>query len=261
MLKYLSLLFSFILFFGCTLPQKASPQKPLVIGMSVNYPPIAFTIDNQPAGVEADFAKRLSDELHRDINIKILPWNQLYPALRSGEIDMVMSGVSITKRRSEHVLFSEPYMQISQMALMRDSTPAPNMNTYGRGRHIGYVFSTTGEQFVKTHFDQAAHHGFTSHQHGIAAVMNGDIDYFFHDAPTIWHYTAEMSLDNIVGWYVPYTAEDLAWAFDANNTTLRDHVNTVIAKWRSDGTLSSVVNNWIRVKVYTPSGQKPIRFE
>ncbi len=266
MLRKITFLFfvltSFI-FFGCsqdttpTTPKKA----PLIVGMSVNYPPIAFKIKGKPSGLEADFAYALAKELNRDVEIKILPWEQLPLALDSGIINIVMAGVSITKKRSKYALFSKPYMQTSQMAVMREGASSPDISNGGLGTKIGYINSTTGEEFVKKSFKNASMKGYTSDKNGIVAVMNGDIDYFFHDAPSIWYYTAELSLKGIMGWYVPYTKENLAWAFAKKDTALRDDVNAVLDKWRKSGKLRAMIQKWIRVQVVTPNGQKPISFE
>jgi polar amino acid transport system substrate-binding protein len=262
-ITFLLLTLSTLMFLGCSQDNSPTPSNkaPLVVGMSVNYPPIAYKVGDKPAGLEADFAYALAKELNRKVTIKILPWNQLPMALESGLVDIVMAGVSITKKRLKYALFSEPYMQISQMAVIREGDSAPNTIRKGRGDKIGYIFSTTGETFVKNTFPQASHKGFTSDKQGIAAVMNKEIDYFFHDAPSIWYYTAELSLKGVMGWYVPYTKEHIAWAFSPRNRVLRDDVNKVLERWRQNGKLSQMIQKWIRVQVITPNGQKPISFE
>ncbi|MEA1918299.1 MAG: transporter substrate-binding domain-containing protein [Campylobacterota bacterium] len=251
------------LFLGCsqTSTPSSSAKEKLVVGMATNYAPIAFAVDGKPSGVEADFAYLLAKALNRDVQIKILPWAQLKMALETGIIDIAMSGISITKKRSHFALFSEPYMEISQMAVMREGDSAPEIINQGKNSRIGYAFYTTGEAFVKDSFSKASIKGYTTTKQGIAAVMNKEIDYFFHDAPSVWYYTAELSLKGIMGWYVPYTQEHLAWAFNLQNSALRDDVNTILKKWKSDGTTHRIINKWVRVQVVTPNGQKPISFE
>ncbi len=258
-----ALLLSVFLLMGCTPNSGATPkvQKELVVGMSINYAPIAFKNADKATGLEADFAQALSEELHRKLRIKVLPWEQLAIALKTDTVDIVMAGVSITQKRSEYTLFSDPYMSISQMAVMRVGDSAPSIESHGRNKRIGYIYSTTGEAFVKDNFYNAEHKGFTTVKQGIVAVLDKKIDYFFHDAPSIWYYTVELSLDGIMGWYVPYTEERLAWAFAPKNVALRDKVNTILERWRKDGTLNRMIQKWIRVKVVTPNGQKSISFE
>jgi ABC-type amino acid transport substrate-binding protein len=261
---FFTLMVTVLLFLGCAQEDSPAPKPKgeLVVGMSLNYPPIAYAgNDSKPSGLEADFAHALAKELNLNVRIKVLPWEQLPMALETGIVDVAMAGISITKKRSQYALFSEPYMSISQMAVMREGDSAPNTLTQGAGEKIGYIYSTTGEIFVKETFPKASIKGFTSDRQGIAAVMNGEIDYFFHDAPSIWYYTAELSLKGIMGWYVPYTKEHLAWAFSKKNPTLRDNANKILESWRKNGQLNRMIQKWIRVQVVTPNGQKPISFE
>ncbi len=262
-ITFIMLMFTTLMFLGCSQYDSPAPptKAPLVVGMSVNYPPITYKIDTKPVGLEVDFAKALAKELNRKLTIKVLPWEQLPIALKTGIVDIVMSGVSITKKRLKYALFSEPYMQTSQMAVIREGDNAPNTMNKGANTRIGYIYSTTGETFVKKTFSNASMKGFTSDKQGIAAVMNKEIDYFFHDAPSIWYYTAELSLKGIMGWYVPYTKENLAWAFSPRDEALRNKVNIILEKWRKNGTLNKIIQKWIRVQVVTPNGQKPISFE
>jgi polar amino acid transport system substrate-binding protein len=50
------------------------------------------------------------------------------------------------------------------------------------------------------------------------------------------------------GLYQPLTTEQLAWAVRKGDDTLRTQLNEVIEKWKSDGTLDDVVDDWITVK-------------
>ncbi len=261
---FMSLVFTTLLFMGCTSDTTPVPtkKKDLIVAMSVHYAPIAFRNKNhEPTGLEADFAQALAKELNRNLQIKVLPWEQLPMSLKTGVADIIMTGYSITSERSKSMLFSDPYMHISQMAVMRVGHSAPDTSTYGKGSRMGYVFSTTGENFVKNTFYNASHTGYNTIKKGIVAVMNGDIDYFFHDSPSIWFYTTKISIDEIMGWYVPYTDERLAWAFAPKNRELRDEINVVLDRWRKDGTLNRMIKKWIHIQVVTPNGQKPISFE
>jgi polar amino acid transport system substrate-binding protein len=257
------LISSTLLFLGCSTNTISTPEKQeeLVVGMSLNYAPIAFKNKDEAAGLEVDFAQALAKELNRKLRIKILPWEQLALALKTDTVDVIMAGVSVTEKRSQFALFSDSYMNISQMAVMRVGDSAPSIESHGRNKRIGYIYATTGEAFVKDNFYNSTQQGYNTVKKGIAAVMNKDIDYFFHDAPSIWYYTAELSLNGIMGWYVPYTEERLAWAFAPKHVKLKDEVNLILKKWRENGTLNRMIQKWIRVRVVTPNGQKPITFE
>jgi polar amino acid transport system substrate-binding protein len=244
--------------------KKAVKSEPklnfLKVGMAVHYPPLAFKYKGKLQGIEVDFANALAKELDRPVQITVLPWLQLPHALETKAIDIVMAGSSITESRKKHMLFSEPYMKISQMAVMRLGTETPNPFTKGKGMKIGFADFTTGEKFVNEMFPMADKRGFTTLEQGVVAVMNREIDYFFHDSPSIWYYTATHSIGDLMGWYVPYTDEDLAWAFNRNNMEFKKQVDKILLKWKNDGTVQRIIRKWIPVTISTPQGSDPLRF-
>ncbi|OQX58702.1 MAG: hypothetical protein B5M52_04910 [Helicobacteraceae bacterium 4484_230] len=245
-------------------PKKTVKPEPklniLKVGMAVHYPPLAFKYKGKLQGIEVDFANALAKELDRPVQITVLPWLQLPHALETKAVDIVMAGSSITESRKKHMIFSEPYMKVSQMAVMRLGTETPNPFTKGKGMKIGFADFTTGEKFVNEMFPMAEKKSFTTLEQGVVAVMNREIDYFFHDSPSIWYYTATHSIGDLVGWYVPYTDESLAWAFNQKNVEFKKRVDEILLKWKNDGTVQRIIRKWIPVTISTPQGSDPLRF-
>ena len=50
------------------------------------------------------------------------------------------------------------------------------------------------------------------------------------------------------GLYRPLTKEYLAWAVPKDNPELLAQLNKVIDKWKTDGTIDDVIDDWITVK-------------
>ncbi len=260
------MLFAALIITGCTQkeakPVQESLPVPLKVGMSANYPPLTFEYKDKATGVEVDFANELGRALNRPVQFIILPRTQLFQALKTRSVDIVMSGTSITKDRKKLVLFSEPYMKISQMAIMRLGVDTPNPFSKGKGMKIGYSDFTTGAKFVKETFPMADQRGYTKIEHGVIGVMNGEVDYFFHDSPSVWYYTANNSIKDLIGWYVPYTDENLAWGFDRRNVAFKQEVDVILNQWKNNGTLQRIIRKWIPVTINIPQNSThPMSFE
>lgn len=236
--------------------QKATASKPpaeLRVGIALNYPPIAFEQDGKPAGVEVDLANKLGEELPTKITLVPLEWDELWPALRDGKVDVVMSGVSITERRSERVRFTDPYLRVGQMALIRkaDMGKLSDPSAMNQpGRRVGVEKNTTGEAYARRHLDKATIVPFDSVDLGIAALRGGDVDYFIHDAPTVWRTVGRPPKEDpeLIGLYRPLTDEYLAWAVRKDDAaTLGALLDGKIAEWDKDGELQVVIDRWIPV--------------
>jgi len=229
------------------------PPAELRVGISPNYPPIAFEEDGRIVGVEVDLAEKLGQELPTKVTLVKTDWDDLLPSLRDGKIDVEMSGVSITERRSEKVRFTDPYLRVGQMVLVRKkdmsklNDPAA-MNS--AKRKIGVEKNTTGEAYARRHLDAATIVSFDSVDAGVAAVRSGEVDAFIHDAPTVWRVVGRPPKEDpeLIGIYKPLTDEYLAWAVRKDDaSTLGALLDAKIAEWTKNGELQAVIDRWIPV--------------
>ncbi len=230
----------------------SSKRPALRVGVSPTYAPVIFESDGEIVGIEADLAHIIGKALGRRIVFVRYPFPELLEALLRGEVDVVMSGLSVTPERAERVRFTEPYMQVGQLALIRSSDIA----RFGRshlirriGARVGYERGTTGERFVATELTRSINFAFESVDSGIRSLRAGRIDFFVHDAPTVWRLAGDPTSRDLQGLYHPLTDEYLAWAVRPEDTKLLTLLNTTLAHWKRRGLIDTVVARWIPVRV------------
>jgi ABC-type amino acid transport substrate-binding protein len=226
----------------------------LRIGTSGSYPPLSFKQDGRLTGMEVALAEAVSAQLNVKTRFIEIPLDELIPALNSGKIDVIMSGLSVTEERSRKVLFTDPYMEIGQMGIIRidDLVEWSQPRTLlTQGRKIGVKKGTTGEQFVEAELPKADIVRFDNIDAGTDALSNKQIDIFIHDAPTIWRLTANFATEKpgLMGLYRPLTDEFLAWAVRRGDGALANALNQALEAIRADGTLSTIKGKWIPVQV------------
>lgn len=232
----------------------ADDPAPLRVGIAPNYPPLAFKEDGKLTGIEVDFAERLGKALGRPVVLVETPWEDLPKALLEDKtIDVVMSGTSITEKRKERVDFTDPYLKVGQMVLIR-SDEAGRIRTAkaldNKGMKVGFTTRTTAEHYAREHLSHAQLQGFPDTDAGVAALRSEQIDAFIADAPAVWRVMGGFGSKEtqLRGLYTPLTKEELAWAVRKGDDTLRKQLNGVLAKWKKDGTLDDVLDDWITVK-------------
>lgn len=95
----------------------------LRIGMELKYPPFESKDEKgRPVGASVDLAKGLGQYLGKEIEIVDTPYPSLIPALISGEIDLIISSMTITEARTEKVDFSDPYTTSQLMLLVHQDS-------------------------------------------------------------------------------------------------------------------------------------------
>jgi polar amino acid transport system substrate-binding protein len=97
----------------------------LRVGMSGNQPPLNFKgKDGSMMGLEMDLATTLAGLMGVKLEIVQKPFGELLGALQKGEVDLVMSGMTITAERNLKVAFVGPYYLSGKSILTRSSALA-----------------------------------------------------------------------------------------------------------------------------------------
>jgi len=229
---------------GCsTFPFRA----PLRVGVTPDYPPVVTKNKGIIEGLEAELAFLLAKELHRPLEFVELRWDQQIPALLNGDIDMIMSGMSVTEERRTRIDFCEPYMKSGLMALGRRKE-LQRYRSWERivkcGDEIGVKKGTTGDVFVEKNCTGSRRVLYTVPNDAALALRRRDIDLFIHDAPCVQWLASKYEADLAV---VPLllTQEDIAWGVNPRNPELKKRVNAVLEKWKANGSLMEIVKRWI----------------
>ena len=232
-------------------PPSTSPAA-LRVGIAPNYPPLAFKQQGHLTGLEVDFARGVEAELGRPVVLVELAWDALIPALESGTIDVIMSGMSITAERAQRVWFVSNYLRVGQMAMFRKGDrlllSSPTLLTMTEQR-VGFVDGTTGAAYVHGHLPKAQHVPFGSTDTGLQALRAGEIDVFVHDAVTAWHLADDEANAMLTSSFVPLTEEYLAWAVRSTDEALHRDLAAVLERWRRSGRLQELFNTWLKFRV------------
>lgn len=227
-------------------------EDELRVGISESYPPLAFSKDGQPTGAEADLARAVGKTLGKKIVFVPMKFPDLVPSLEAGKVDVVMSGLSITDERKEKIQFVDPYLRVGQMALIRadDLGRSVDPNEIGaKDSRVGVKKGTTGEGWAKENLANATIVSFDTVDEGVAALKADKVDYFVHDAPTVWRLTGRFDTrdDDLAGIYRPLTKEYLAWAVQKGDDVRAAQMEEALVSLRKSGQLREILDLWIPV--------------
>lgn len=224
----------------------------LKVGMSADYPPLSFKQDGRYLGIEADNARAVGEILSRRTQIVELSFDELIPAVQSGKVDVIMSGLSVTAQRSQQLQFTEAYLLVGQMAILHRSKIgrfSQPWSVYREDVRIGVEPGTTGAAFAERELKDAKLSFFANPDEAFRALRNDVIDLYVHDAPTSWQLANGMENEDLISLYSPLTEEMLAWAVAKDNDALAAELNRALALMQANGTLQYILNRWIPVTV------------
>jgi His/Glu/Gln/Arg/opine family amino acid ABC transporter permease subunit len=93
--------------------------EPLTIGVSATREPFSFVDGSgRISGHDGELARRLGALLHRPVVFADMKLMALIPALQSGKIDLVVTGMADTPERRKRVAFSTSYYENAQRMMV-----------------------------------------------------------------------------------------------------------------------------------------------
>ena len=95
-------------------------NKELVVGTAASMPPLNMTTkDGQIIGAEMDLARLFASGMNVKLTLKPMQFNELLAALEAGQVDMVLSGMTMTPGRNLKVAFVGPYFASGKSILAK----------------------------------------------------------------------------------------------------------------------------------------------
>ncbi|MBU5352119.1 ABC transporter substrate-binding protein/permease [Paenibacillus barcinonensis] len=160
--RYTVMLLTFLLFLTAAAPAalasgttNSSGGKKLVLGTSADFAPYEFhkviNGKDEIVGFDIAIAKEIAKDLGAELVIEDMGFDGLLPALQSGRVDLVISGMTPTDERKKSIDFSEPYYKSKQVIMVRnvDKDKYPDMKALENakiGVQKGSIQETIGQK-------------------------------------------------------------------------------------------------------------------
>ncbi|AZS18157.1 amino acid ABC transporter substrate-binding protein [Paenibacillus lutimineralis] len=106
----------FVALAGCGASGSSKNENKLVIGIDDQFAPLGFRDkDNNIVGFDIDYARAAAEKMGKEAVFQPIDWKAKESELKSGRIDLIWNGYTITDERKEMVLFTKPYLENSQV--------------------------------------------------------------------------------------------------------------------------------------------------
>jgi polar amino acid transport system substrate-binding protein len=228
--------------------QKIVERKKLIVGTSPGYFPFEMK-DKQGnfVGYDMDLARAIADALKVEVEFKEYEFSGLIPALQTGDIDMVISGVTIRGDRALAVSFSDPYYSAGQVLMVpkKDKTTMSWKDLDQPGKKITVSQGTTGALLAKQLFKNAEVLDFDGFTNAALAVKQGQADGIVFDEPGIRVYEI-LNGDSVRGVYEVLSSENLGIAVPLNDHATVQWLNSFLASYKNGPADQASINKWFK---------------
>ncbi|WP_225047968.1 ABC transporter substrate-binding protein/permease [Lacticaseibacillus kribbianus] len=210
----------------------------IVVGLSADYAPLEFhaTVKGEDTIVGADIslAKQIAKDAGVKLQIKEMGFDALIGALKTGKVDMVISGMSKTPERAKQVDFSEPYMYEKQIVVIRkaDKDKYKNVADFA-GAKVGAQKQSTQEAIAKAQLPDAKIQSLQKANDVIAQVSYNKLDGGVMSSIIAGAYVQKNKSLMMVDPHFATSASPTVVALPKGDTALTAQVNKTIKKVKS----------------------------
>jgi polar amino acid transport system substrate-binding protein len=219
----------------------------LRVGMSGEQPPLNMVARNgEMLGLDVALTNVLAAAIGVRPEIVRIPFPNLIDALESGEIDLIMSGMTITAQRNLRVVFVGPYFLSGQSLLSRSTELlAASLDALNKPSvRLTALRSSTSEMWVKRALPQATLTVTDSLEAGIQAVIANQADALVADREICYFAILRNPQAGLSTRAEPLTVEPIGIAVPPNDHQLANLIQNYLGALEMQGALQRARDYW-----------------
>lgn len=220
----------------------------LKVGTHPTFAPFEFSDqDGNVIGFDLDVIKAIAKANGDEIQIESMPFDGLIPSLLTGNIDVIISGMTITDARKKRVLFTDGYYDSNLSYLIKkDKADVYTSAEALKGKTVCVQIGTTGHAFADT-ITPGNVKALNNESDAILELSNGGCEAVINDRPVNLYYLKKSNLDTLVDVVDPKFKENVdsfGIAVRKGNNELLEKLNKGLKDLQASGELDKIHVKW-----------------
>ena len=245
---------------------KYQQQKSITVGFDNTFVPMGFEEKNgNYAGFDIELAKYVSKKLGITVHFQPIDWDMKETELQNGTIDAIWNGYSATDERREKVAFTIPYMQNTQILVVKKLSGIHSVEDM-TGKVLGAQNGSSGmldfeehPEVLKNRVKGGDADQYQSVNEAIIDLKNDRIDALLIDRVYADYYlTTEGIADEYDTIPSGFESESFAVGVRPADKKLLEALNQAFKELYQEGIFQQISQKWFGEDVATPEvkGQK-----
>ncbi len=223
----------------------SSSAKVLKVGVNADFAPFEFqdASGSEYQGFDMDLIRAIGKEMGYEVDIQNVNFDGLIPSMEAGNIDVIISGMTINDERKEKVLFSDPYYQSGLSIIVKKDNTSINSFKDLQGKKVAVQMGTTSAKEAKS-IPGAEVKEFNSSADTFMELKAGGVDAVVNDRPVNDYYIAKSGVTDVRRLPELLTSEDYGIAIRKDNAELQGKVNAALKKLKENGEYDKIFAKW-----------------
>ncbi|GAA5453174.1 membrane-bound lytic murein transglycosylase F [Staphylococcus aureus] len=228
--------------------EKIKERGELRVGLSADYAPMEFehTVNGKTeyAGVDIDLAKKIAKDNNLKLKIVNMSFDSLLGALKTGKIDIIISGMTSTPERKKQVDFSDSYMMTKNIMLVKKD----KVNEYKdikdfNNKKVGAQKGTEQEKIAQTEIENASITSLSRLPDVILALKSGKVEGAVVEKPVAEAYLKQNPKLGISNVKFNKEEKDTVIAVPKDSPKLLSQINKTIKEVKDKGLIDKYMTN------------------
>jgi ABC-type amino acid transport/signal transduction systems, periplasmic component/domain len=239
---------------------KYQQQKSITVGFDNTFVPMGFEEKNgNYAGFDIELAKYVSKKLGITVHFQPIDWDMKETELQNGTIDAIWNGYSATDERREKVAFTIPYMQNTQILVVKKTSGIHSVEDM-TGKVLGTQNGSSGmldfeehPEVLKNRVKGGDADQYQSVNEAIIDLKNDRIDALLIDRVYADYYlTTEGIADEYDTIPSGFESESFAVGVRPADKKLLEALNQAFKELYQEGIFQQISQKWFGEDVATP---------
>ncbi len=239
---------------------KYQQQKSITVGFDNTFVPMGFEEKNgNYAGFDIELAKYVSKKLGIQVHFQPIDWDMKETELQNGTIDAIWNGYSATDERREKVAFTIPYMQNTQILVVKKTSGIHSVEDM-TGKVLGAQNGSSGmldfeehPEVLKNRVKGGDADQYQSVNEAIIDLKNDRIDALLIDRVYADYYlTTEGIADEYDTIPSGFESESFAVGVRPADKKLLEALNKAFKELYQEGIFQQISQKWFGEDVATP---------
>ncbi|MFH0987462.1 MAG: transporter substrate-binding domain-containing protein [Patescibacteria group bacterium] len=225
--------------------KKIKTQDKIIVGTDATYPPME-NIDEEGnfIGMDIDIAREIASDLGVKAEFRNIIWEEIFDTLLRGEVDMLISSITITSERTEKMAFSDPYFNAGQVIVtIIDKVDEIRGVEDIAGKKLGVQIETTSQIEAQKYTDSEQVIAFKNYDLAKEELLKGRIDAIIIDYPAAVGMVSKEKTLKIIG--EPFTQEFYGIAVRKEEKALLGEINKTIRRLKRENELERIMRRWL----------------
>ena len=204
----------------------------------------SFFKNNELTGFDVEFARRFAVFADRRLDITVMDFGALIPAVQSGKVDFAASLFTITEERKQTINFTDPYYTGGTALAVLDTQAAKIFRAEDfAGKTFAIITGSIWDSVLEEFIPDANMMFFSSEAEAIMALKQGKVDATFTGTALIGKFNEVYPELQIL--YPSVEEGDCAFIFGKEDPALRERFNQFLQEIRDNGVYADMEQRWI----------------